>query len=471
MDYLLGLSFRRFDKMNVIWIIADTFRQDHLGCYGNRVVQTPSLDTLAAKSIRFDRHYAASFPTMPARADFLTGRWTGCFMPWWPLPRNLVVLSQILSMNGFITAGIVDTPFYIRRYAMGYDRGFQNFIEIPGQLYDIGFAGDERKTWRFESDRFAPQTFIKAMEWLEMHYKEDFFLYIDTWDPHEPWDAPAYYTELYWPDYDGEQVNAAYAHWYDVPGLTEEHVRKAHACYCGECTMVDTWIGYFLRRMDNMGLMEKTAVIFTSDHGFYFGEHDGLFGKTVRAYPSIIPFWEETDNNRKAWTRSPLFEETALCPLLIYIPGVKPGIYKGLTSAIDLMPTVLDIMGQKIHDKVEGHSLLPMTKDTSIKGRKFVITGHPFANRYTVIHSVDGRERPVLVDTDTTVTTEEWSLLYSTQPGESWLYHLPSDPKQEKNVINKHPEVAKELHQLLVKFMHDYNVASELRDPRSELKL
>jgi len=63
MDYLLGLSFRRFDKMNVIWIIADTFRQDHLGCYGNRVVQTPSLDTLAAKSIRFDRHYAASFPT------------------------------------------------------------------------------------------------------------------------------------------------------------------------------------------------------------------------------------------------------------------------------------------------------------------------------------------------------------------------------------------------------------------------
>ena len=160
-----------------------------------------------------------------------------------------------------------------------------------------------------------------------------------------------------------------------------------------------------------------------------------------------------------------------MCPLLIYIPGVKPGVYKGLTSAIDLMPTVLDIMGQRIPGEVEGRSLFPIVKDNSIEGREFVITGHPFANRYTVIHSVDGRERPVLVDTDTTVTTGEWSLLYSTQPGESWLYHLPSDPRQEKNIIYEHPEVAKELHQLLVKFMHDYNVSPELRDPRLELKL
>jgi len=428
------------------------------------------LDAFAAKSTRFDRHYAASFPTMPARADFLTGRWTGCFMLWEPLPRSLVILPKILSTNGFNTVAVVDTPFYLRN-GMGYDRGFRGFIEIPGQLYGIRSLKDVRKTWRFESDRFAPQTFSKAMEWLEMHYKEDFFLYIDAWDPHEPWDAPAYYTELYWPDYDGEQMNPAYAHWYDVPGLTEEYVKKAHACYCGECTMVDTWIGYFLRKVEHMGLLEKTAIIFTTDHGFYFGEHDGLFGKLTRAYPGVIPYWEETDRSRQGWTQSPLFEETALCPLLIYIPGVKPGMYKGLTSAVDLMPTVLDIMGQKIPGEVEGHSLLPMIKDTSSEGREFVITTHPFTNLNTIIRSVDGRERPALLGSDTTVTTNEWSLLYSTQPGESWLYHLSSDPKQEKNVIYKHPEVANELHQFLVKLMHDYNVSPELCDPRLELKL
>lgn len=75
------------------------------------------------------------------------------------------------------------------------------------------------------------------MNWLERHYQEDFFLYIDVWDHHEPWDAPDYYTERYGPGYDGERIDPPYAHWQDVPGMTEESVRKAHACYCGEITM------------------------------------------------------------------------------------------------------------------------------------------------------------------------------------------------------------------------------------------
>lgn len=66
--------------MNVIWIVADTFRWDHLGAYGNKTIHTPALDSLAARSTRFDRHYAAAFPTVPARADHHTGRWTMSFM-------------------------------------------------------------------------------------------------------------------------------------------------------------------------------------------------------------------------------------------------------------------------------------------------------------------------------------------------------------------------------------------------------
>ena len=299
-----------------------------------------------------------------------------------------------------------------------------------------------------------------------MHQKEDFFLYIAALDPHEPWDAPSYYTELYWPGYDGEMIAPIYAHWQDVPGFTEEKVKKAHACYCGELTMVDTWIGYFLRQVENIGLMEKTAIIFTSDHGFYFGEHCGLFGKLTRARPSVTPYWLDTN---RAWTRSPLWEEIVACPLLIYVPRVRPGVYPGLTSAIDLMPTVLDIMGQEIPTQVEGQSLLPMMKDTSVKGREFVISTHPFSNPAQIIHSVDGQERET-VGSDTTITTDEWSLLYSPEPGQSWLYHLPSDPKQENNVITEHPEVAQELHQQLVKFLRETNVPTLLLKPRLELR-
>ncbi len=454
--------------MNVIWIISDTVRKDHLGCYGNKEIHTPSLDSFATKSIRFNRHYAADFPTMPARADFFTGRWTGCFMRWEPLPRGQVTLSQILLRAGFHTAAVVDTPFYTRNN-MNYDRGFRSFTEVPGQEYWLRGAGDDtRRAWRFESDRLAPQTFSKAAAWLEQHYKEDFFLYIDAWDPHEPWDAPNYYTELYWPGYDGEQIDPIYAHWQDVPGCTEEKIKKAHACYCGELTMVDTWVGYFLRQVENMGLMENTAIIFTTDHGFYFGEHSGLFGKLTRVTPSTTPYWFDREN--QGWTRSPLWEETVACPLMIYLPGVAPQVCQGLTSAVDLMPTVLDIMRQEIPAQVEGHSLLPVIKDTGTRNREFVISTHPFANPTTIIRSVDGQARET-AGSDTTITTDEWSLLYSTEPGESWLYHLPSDPKQEKNVINEHPEVGKELHQLLVKFMSDTSLPPELRDPRLELKL
>ena len=456
--------------MNVIWIVSDTYRKDHLGCYGNKTIRTPALDTLSAKSIQFDRHYAAAFPTMPNRADLLTGRWTCSFMRWQPIPREVgrYTFPRIATRAGFNTAAVVDTPFYLRQ-GMNYDFGFRTFIEIAGQEYWArGLGDDTRRDWRVESDRYAPRTFTKAMDWLGKHYKEDFMLYIDVWDPHEPWDAPSYYTEMYLPEYDGEIIDPVYAYWQDVPGCSEEKVKKAHACYCGELTMVDTWVGYFLKRVENLGLTDNTAIIFTTDHGFYFGEHGGLFGKLTRSRPNTIPYWFDTEN--QGWTRSPLFEEVAACPLMIYIPGTKPGVYKGLTSAVDLMPTVLEILNLEIPDEVEGKSLLPMVKDSGIKGREYVITTHPFANPGVIIRSVDGQERQT-EGSDTTITTDEWSLLYFPEPGQSWLYHLPSDPKQEKNVINERPEVARELHQLLVKFMYETNLSPELRDPRLKLKL
>ena len=457
--------------MNVIWITADTFRKDHLGCYGNKTIQTPSLDALASKSVQFERHYAAAFPTMPARADFYTGRWSGCTMGWEPMPQDQQTLPQLLRRD-FHTAAVVDTPFYMRG-GMNYDVGFRSFIEVSGQIGGSMYDGDVRDKWRVESDRFAPQTFTKSAEWLERHHKEDFFLYIDAWDPHEPWDAPDHYTELYWPGYDGERIDPPYAYWQDVEGMTEEHVKKAHACYCGEITMVDTWIGYLIRQLENMDLMDKTAIIFTTDHGFYFGEHGGLFGKSFghpKTTAAVTPRYQDGDEDW-LWARSPLFEETIACPLMIYAPGVEPAVYSGLTSAVDIMPTVLDILDQDIPDVVEGESLLPRMQDVSIAGRKYVISTQPFSKPGQITRQVDGRERKMSVESSTTITTDEWALLYSTEPGESWLYHLPTDPGQEKNVANEYPEVAKELHRHLVSFMHQYNLAPDLRDARMELLL
>jgi len=468
--------------MNLIWITSDTFRKDHIGAYGNPRIKTPSIDDLAERSIRFERHYAAAFPTMPTRADHFTGRWTLSFMGWSPLPADAATVAEILSKNGHHTAAVVDTPFYLRD-GMNYDRGFNSFFMNTGQegsgakhLKDGRHESqDRRAAWRFESDYNAPRTFIKAMQWLERHYREDFFLYIDTWDPHEPWDAPSYYTEHYWPDYDGEVIEPIYGYWEEVPGFTRERLDKAHAAYCGEITLVDTWLGYLMRRVENMGLLDNTVVIFTSDHGFYFGEHGGLFGKMVYElgsdgqYPTLDDWDKQIEGG--IWGYSPLYEEIVNIPLLVYVPGMSAGTYDQLTSAVDVMPTVLDILGCSIPEVVEGESLLPKIEDPSVPGREFTVSSIPFANPGDPVRSVDNFLRMLKAPTVTTVTTGNYSLLYSPVRGQSKLYDLSRDPKQEKNIISKLPDVAGELHRYLVQFMRDTNVADYLLNPRLALRL
>jgi arylsulfatase A-like enzyme len=457
--------------MNIIWIVADTLRRDAVGAYGNKNMHTPAMDAFAARSVRFDKFYIGSFPTMPARADHMTGRWTVSFMSWEPLPKGIVTLPEILSRGGMSTAAIVDTPFYVR-HEMNYDRGYTTFEEIPGQLW-MAKGSDPRQRgmmWQRKStvdlDSCAPQTYAKAIQWLELNYKENFFLYIDTWDPHEPWNAPDYYTELYWPGYDGELIRPLYGYWREAPGFSEERVKKAHATYCGEVTMVDTWFGYLMRKVKDLGLMKNTLIILTSDHGYYFGEH-GIFGKMV--------FAKDTDQSKPneigIWSRSPYYEEVTRIPLFIYMPGIGPGAYAGMTSAIDLMPTILDVLGKDIPATVEGRSLLPALKDPSVPGYEHVFSSSSYVNVGDTDNSVDGVMRRAEKASMATVTTEEWTLLYDIEPGGSELYNIKSDPKQENNAINKHPDVAHELHKLYVRHMQKTKVPQVKLGPRLELRL
>ena len=458
--------------MNIIWIVADTLRQDHLGSYGHPYIRTPELDALAKRSTRFNRHYLDGFPTMPARANHHTGRFITRFMGWEPLPEQTTTLAQLLTDAGYHTAAVVDTPFYWRN-GMNYDRGFQSFFPVQGQKGSYRWRPEETghreaidvvSWWRRESDRCAARTMTLAGDWLERHYREEFFLYVDTWDPHEPWDAPDYYTRLYMPEYDGEIVNPSYTRWQEDSDLSAALVEKGHATYCGEITMVDTWIGHLLRKVENMGLSDNTAIIFTSDHGTYFGEHGGMFGKMHQRAPS-------PEAVGTAWGYSPLYEELVRLPLFISVPGVAPSTYEGLTSAADVMPTVLDTLGVEIPEWADGESLLPRMRNPSLPGRESTISTVPFANPGDRVRSVDDESRELVDWPVTTVTTQTWSLLYSVEPGRSELFNLVDDPRQERNVINRHPEIALDLHQRLIEFMRQGNVSEHLLSPRLKLSI
>ena len=184
----------------------------------------------------------------------------------------------------------------------------------------------------------------------------------------------------------------------------------------------------------------------------------------------MLEDWNKMDEGGR-WAHSPLYEELIRIPLLICAPDVAPGTYKELTSAIDVMPTVLDILGQKIQGSVEGASLLPKMHDVSLSGRDYVISTIPFANPGDPVRSVDDFLRMLQAPTVTTITTGRWSLIYSIDEGVSELYDLGSNPKQHEDLISRYPDVAKELHQYLVKFMRDTNVPERLLKPRLKLCL
>ena len=200
------------------------------------------------------------------------------------------------------------------------------------------------------------------------------------------------------------------------------------------------------------------------------GNTAGLFGKmTSDKYPDgrLRPYGEPGSQ----WTYSPLYEEIVHIPLVIHAPGMSAGTYKGLSSAIDVMPTVLDLLDMEIPDFVQGRSLLPRMQDASLAGREYVVSSIPFANPGDPVHSVDSLLRTLSDAPVTTITAGEWSLLYSTDEGRSELFNLKSDPKQLNNVIETHLDEAKEVHKLLIDFMRKTNVPDRLLKPRLELRI
>lgn len=442
--------------MNIILIISDTFRQDHLGCYGNPWIQTPHLDNLSEFSVLFEQAYAASFPTMPARADLLTGKYTFTYRGWQPLPQNEITLPQLLQEAGYSTMAVVDVPFYMRN-GYGYDRGFEDFIFIRGQ------AGPARKDvtfeQRYEKDLFAPKTFSTAGQWLERHHKEKFFLLIDTWDPHEPWDPPDYYVRRYRNDFDSQLApTPCYCDW-EKAGLTKVDLERAHDYYCGEITMVDRWVGGFIDRIDSLGLIEDTIIIFLSDHGFYFGEHR-IFGKGIVSNEPGSKYFNGI------WQRSPLYEEVTKIPLLVYLPGLKSKKIDSLVSLPDLMPTILDMACIDKPDFVQATSLVPLMKGEVNSIHDLIITSWPLYNVGQEIRVVDDFERRLEAPLPSSITDGKWVLIISTKGEPVEIYNIFKDPNQEQNLIDGNEDVARRLHEEYISFLREMGTDQIYLDTR-----
>jgi len=439
--------------MNAVVIITDTMRRDYLGLYGNRWVHTPHLDRFAERCVVFDRAYLASFPTMPMRADLCTGKFTFTYLGWEPLPLDEVILPQVLTDAGYLTAAVVDTPFYVRR-GFGYDRGFRHFQVVPGQGSERADINYER---RYEEDYCAPMTGAAAERWLQRHYKDKFFLYVDMWDPHEPWDPPAHYVQQYYPKWDGTVVRPPYDFWKKV-GIKKKDLEIARACYAGEVTMVDRAIGRIIERVESLGILDETLIVITADHGFDLGEH-GLFGKCIF----------ERVGRRNRLVASPIYEEVARVPLLVHLPGAQARRVNALVQPPDLTATILDLLGVEIPDTMQGRSAASVVKTEKGRGRTLAVSTMPLYNPGQVAHVVDALGRDVKDYLAATITSGPWSMLYTCEGKPVELYNLKSDPQQRKNIARKHQEVVNRLHRQFFNFIKECGASEDKLAPRARL--
>ena len=453
--------------MNIVVLCSDSFRADVLDCYGDHQVHTPNLDKFASQSIVFENAYTEGLPTIPARKIYFTGRrlfprWelkpikgdsVSSLMGWNPLLEEEITLAEILQRENILTGLITDVYHYFKP-AQNLHRYFDSWQWIRGQEADpyrtglrevmpkyarvpeVKVSEDMRKAFlrsalhikgtddkyllniskgKEEEDYFVAQVMLKATEWLEDNAKNSpFLLWVDCFDPHEPWDPPKKYADMYYPDYEGLEPIFALSRSINAFSFAEQ--KRIKALYFGEVTLVDKWIGKVLEKIKSLGLEDDTVVIFTSDHGTILGELGRLHkGQDLLIKPEVQ------------------------LPLIIHYPDglLKGKRITGVVQSIDLMPTLLDILDVDIPDRVEGHSFLPL-----MKGEERDL--HPEGVITAFGDYVSLRDK-------------RWNYINryrgENAGNEPQLFNLEQDPKETKNTALDYPEVLKTMQDKINEFI------------------
>lgn len=421
--------------MNVMVIIIDSLRKDHVGAYGNEWIKTPNLDALAKESMRFTRAYPESMPTINARRAIHTGLRTWPFevnesgedkkarcYGWAPIPENQTTLSEILQEQGYETALVTDT--YVQ-FPRQFGRGFDTYRKIRGQERDpykpLSLVTEkemqnylpilesetrqylantqERKT---EEDWFAPKVFLGAAQLLEKaRQKKPFFMVADCFDPHEPWDPPQKYSSLYDKGYDGPEPFTSIYGADDY--LTDRQLQRMRSLYAGEVTMVDRWLGNFLERAHDLGIMDNTVLVLLSDHGHALGEH-GFTGKPAYAlWPELtdIVFFVRHPEGKGAGQTSDYYASTH-----------------------DVAPTILGMLGIDPPSPMEGQDLSVLLDGKAPEPRPhFTLAFHR-----------------------TVWTRDDRYVMFGRDNGtDAKLYDVQADPKQENNLAADNPEIVERM--------------------------
>ena len=376
---------------NLVVLLLDSLNRHMLGCYGGTEFDTPNLDRFGReRATRFTSHVTGSLPCMPARHDILCGALDFLWRPWGSIEVWEEPVTVGLRRAGVTTMLVSDHPHLFEVGGENYHTDFTAWDYVRGHEGDpwrtyrdptyvgapalpargggwywrerTGFTAmddrpyDRSRTFfRTEEDFPGPRTMRTAADWLRRGAPDDapFLLFVDEFDPHEPFDTPEPWAGRYDPSWAGELLI-----WppYEVGAvakgrLSEREGRQIRANYGAKLAMIDHWVGTVFDALEERGLWDTTAVIVCTDHGHYLGEKD-IWGK-----PGVMQY-----------------EPLGHIPLLVHWPGVVGGSECGaLTTNVDLHATIADLFGVGVGSSSaprHGRSLVPLLNGRRERGAR-----------------------------------------------------------------------------------------------------
>jgi len=427
--------------LNVIVIVVDSLRQDHVSFYnGGRPIfegvpacKTPNIDRFADECVVFENAYPCGLPTIPVRTELMTGQYTLPYRPWSPLKDEDITLADILRREGYV-CGLISDTYHLARPSMNFHKGFHSFIWIRGQEYDSYIPPPPLKKrvedyvnenytdeWRNlvarflanteefsrEEDWFPAKVVMESLKWLRRARAARYgkiFLWIDCFDPHEPWDPPPSFDVYTDPNYKGARLILPMGG-YASKWATPEEVRYIRGLYAGEVSFVDHWLGLLFKELEDLGYYDDSVIVLTADHGHPLADHGKFLKGADRLYNELLKI-----------------------PFMIRLPGgERPRRTKAIVQFPDLLPTLLDLLGFKWETvPTQGRSFLPVLMGESDSHRRYAISGY-----------YEGVDR--------CVRDEEWSLIQRPEGQPDELYNIREDPRESRNLIDEYPEEAKRL--------------------------
>jgi arylsulfatase A-like enzyme len=381
--------------INVVLIGIDTLRPDHMSCYGYERETTPNVDDFALNGILFENVIAPSPWTLPSFASVFTSLYPsqhGAKGSRSPMGTGFPTLAELLRAEGYATGAIINAPYLKAKYEV--DRGFD--------FYDMTPPGG----------RFADGTTSAVLEWIDRNSEGPFFIFAHYFDPHLPYAPPAPYDTIFNPDYHGrfersystKRLPSYRMHKFvEMKKIPPEDWAQMEALYDGEIAFTDEAIGTLLEGLRERDLTENTLVVFLSDHGEEFFEHEGF----------------EHGHS--------LFDELIRVPLIFSLPGrLAKGLRIGKqVRLIDVAPTIVELLGLESEPEFEGVSLVQLLEgDRSVTPATNSVLPPELAYSESILYGTEKKS----------LSAYPWKLIYDTMTGEATRFNLAEDPKEMHDI-------------------------------------